>query len=92
MADINIVQDHQLSAEQARAAAQQVAGKLAAEFDLACQWEGDVLRFERSGVAGALTLGQNQARMELKLGFLYSAFSSAIESKIADKMRRVFAG
>jgi putative polyhydroxyalkanoate system protein len=92
MADINIVQDHQLSAEQARAAAQQVADKLAAEFDLACQWEGDVLRFERSGVAGALTLGQNQARMELKLGFLYSAFSSAIESKIADKMRRVFAG
>ena len=91
MADINIVQDHQLSAEQARAAAQQVADKLAAEFDLSCQWDGDVLRFERSGVEGALTLGRNQARMQLKLGFLYSAFSSAIESKIADKMRRVFA-
>jgi len=92
MADINIVQDHQLSAEQARAAANQVADKLAAEFDLACQWDGDVLRFERSGVDGTLTLAQNQARMQLKLGFLYSAFSSAIESKIADKMRKVFAG
>jgi len=92
MADINIVQDHQLSAEQARAAAQQVADKLAVEFDLSCQWDGDVLRFERSGVEGALTLGARQARMQLKLGFLYSAFSSAIEGKIADKMRKVFAG
>lgn len=92
MADINIVQDHQLSAEQARAAANQVADKLAAEFDLACQWDGDVLRFERSGVDGTLTLAPRQARMQLKLGFLYSAFSSAIESKIADKMRKVFAG
>lgn len=92
MADIHIVQDHQLSAEQARAAANQVADKLAAEFDLACQWDGDVLRFERSGVDGTLTLAPRQARMQLKLGFLYSAFSSAIESKIADKMRKVFAG
>ncbi|WP_295995333.1 polyhydroxyalkanoic acid system family protein [Rugamonas sp.] len=92
MADINIVQDHQLSEEQARAAAQQVADKMAQEFDLACQWDGDVLRFERSGVEGALTLGRSQAQMQIKLGFLYSAFASAIEGKIAAKMRQVFAG
>jgi putative polyhydroxyalkanoate system protein len=92
VADINIVQEHTLTPLKAREAAQQVADKLAQEFDLAYQWEGDVLRFERSGVAGALTLGQQQAHMSLKLGFLYSAFASVIESKAADKMRKVFSG
>jgi putative polyhydroxyalkanoate system protein len=92
MADINIVQEHQLTPSLARDAAQKVADKLASEFDLACRWDGDVLRFERSGVEGALTLSHTQAQMEIKLGFLYSAFSAAIESKVADKMRKVFAG
>jgi putative polyhydroxyalkanoate system protein len=92
VADINIVQEHTLTPQKAREAAQQVADKLAQEFDLAYQWEGDVLRFERSGVAGALTLDQHQARMSLKLGFLYSAFATVIQSKATEKMRKVFSG
>ena len=91
MADINIVQQHKLTAEKARAAAQQVADKLAQEYDLSCAWEGDVLRFERSGVDGALTLEKDQAQLNLKLGFMLSAFAPMIEDKIADKMRKVFA-
>ena len=56
MADIQIVQENNLSPERARAAAQQVADKVAAEFGMQWRWDGDVLRFERSGVEGALTL------------------------------------
>jgi putative polyhydroxyalkanoate system protein len=91
MADIQIVQEHNLSPERARAAAQQVADKVAAEFGMACRWDGDVLRFERSGVEGALTLQEQRAALRIKLGFLMSAFGPAIEAKVADKMRRVFA-
>ena len=91
MADINIVQEHNLAPEQARAAARQVADKLAEQFELECRWDGDVLRFERSGVDGALTLEPTQARLHIALGFPLSAFSSQIESKVADKMRKVFA-
>ena len=90
MADIQIVQEHNLSPERARAAAQQVADKVAAEFGMAWRWEGDVLRFERSGVEGALTLGEQRAALRIKLGFLMGAFASTIETKAADKMRRVF--
>ncbi|KHA78789.1 polyhydroxyalkanoic acid system protein [Janthinobacterium lividum] len=90
MADINIVQQHKLTAEKAREAAQQVADKLAQEYDLACAWDGDVLRFERSGVNGALTLEKEQAQLQIKLGFMLSAFASTIEGKIAEKMRKVF--
>jgi putative polyhydroxyalkanoate system protein len=90
MADIRIVQAHSLSAEKARAAAAQVADKLARDYELACKWDGDVLRFERSGVKGALTLHEEKAEMKISLGFLMGAFSSAIEAKVADKMRTVF--
>jgi len=92
MADINIVQDHHLTHKKAREAAEQVADKLAEEFDLNCEWEGDVLRFERSGVSGSLTLHKHQAQMHIKLGFLFSAFSSTIEQKVTEKMKKVFAG
>ncbi|MEG1055950.1 MAG: polyhydroxyalkanoic acid system family protein, partial [Janthinobacterium sp.] len=89
--DINIVQQHKLTAAKAREAAQQVADKLAQEYDLACAWDGDVLRFERSGVDGSLTLEKEQAQLQIKLGFMLSAFASTIEGKIAEKMRKVFA-
>jgi putative polyhydroxyalkanoate system protein len=91
MADINIVQDHDLTPIKAREAAQQVADKLAREYELACRWDGDVLRFERSGVEGTLMLAERQARLQIKLGFLFGAFASTIESRISEKMRKVFA-
>jgi putative polyhydroxyalkanoate system protein len=90
MAEISIVQEHRLSPEQAREAAQKVADKLARDYDLVCEWEENVLRFERSGVQGALTLQEQQAEMVIELGFLMSAFAAAIEAKVAENMRKVF--
>jgi len=91
MSEISIVQEHNLSPEQARAAAQQVAQRIASEYGLACKWEGDdVLRFERSGVEGALTLEDQRAAMRIRLGFFMGAFAPAIEAKVAEKMRKVF--
>ncbi len=92
MAAIHIVQDHTLTPEQARAAAQQVADKIAREYGLTCAWKGNVLQFQRSGVDGELTLSGTQAQMVIRLGFLMSAFGSAIEAKVREKMARVFAG
>ena len=90
MPDISITQAHSLSQTDARAAAQKVADKLAREYGLQCRWEGDVLRFARSGVEGALTLGERQVALRIKLGFLMSAFASTIETKVAESMRTVF--
>jgi putative polyhydroxyalkanoate system protein len=91
MADISIVQEHALTPGMARAAAQKVADKIATEYGLACRWDGDVLRFERSGVQGSLTLEAERAAMRIQLGFLMGAFASTIEAKVAESMRRVFA-
>lgn len=90
MADIHIVQAHSLSPEAARAAAQKVAETLTEQYQLACSWEGDVLRFKSAAAEGALVLEPRQAQMQIRLGFLFGAFSSAIESKVATDMRKVF--
>lgn len=90
MADINIVHEHALTPKKAREAAQKVADKIAEEYDLECEWEGDVLYFERSGVKGSMTLEKQQVQMVIKLGFLMSAFSSTIEAKVTENMKKVF--
>lgn len=90
MADISIVQEHALNPDRARAAAQTVADKMAADYGLALTWDGDVLRFERGGVNGALTLEAQRAVMQIELGFPMGMMASAIESKVAEKMRKVF--
>jgi putative polyhydroxyalkanoate system protein len=90
MADIQIVHEHKLDRDAARAAAQKVADKLAKEYGLGCRWDGDVLRFERSGVEGALTLEDQRAALRIKLGLFASAFASTIEAKVAQNMRKVF--
>jgi putative polyhydroxyalkanoate system protein len=90
MAEINIVQQHHLTPEQARAAAEQMAGKLAEQFELACRWDGDVLRFERSGVQGTLTLRPQQAQLQMALGFPYSVMAAQVEAKVAEKMQKLF--
>lgn len=90
MSEISIVQEHKLTPEQARAAAQQVAQRIAAEYDLACKWDGDVLRFERSGVEGALHLEGQRAALRIRLGLFMGMFAPAIEAKVTEKMRKVF--
>jgi putative polyhydroxyalkanoate system protein len=90
MAEIRIVHPHALTPKKAREAAQKVVDKIADEYDLECEWEGDVLYFERSGVDGSMTLEEKQVQMVIKLGFLMSAFSSTIEAKIKENLAKVF--
>lgn len=90
MADIHIVQPHALSLEQAKIAASQVTEKLSREYQLACRWDGDILRFKRSGVAGELVLTDGQAAVDVRLGFLMGAFAPAIREKLRTSMKKVF--
>jgi len=90
MVDISIVQSHSMAPDMARAAAQQVADKVAADFGMECKWHGPVLRFEGSGVDGALIVGENDARIEITLPAMMKAFAPMVQEKLASKMRKVF--
>jgi putative polyhydroxyalkanoate system protein len=91
MADICIIQSHELAQQHARAAAQKVADQMAAEFGMLSEWRGDVLVFQRSGVSGQLTLSAQLAHLEISLGFLLKSFAPTIRDKAAMKMRTIFA-
>jgi len=91
MADISITQEHNLAMPAARAAAQQVADRLQKDFGLTCRWEGDSLRFDGSGVEGALALHEREAAVQIRLAFPMSMMASTIRQKVADKLRTTFA-
>ncbi len=90
MTVIRITRAHRLPPEQARSAAQQIADRMVNEFEMKTQWNGDVLAFERSGVSGTLALRESEAQVEVKLDFLFKAFASTLEEKIARNMDKAF--
>jgi len=92
MADISITQAHKLPHKKAKAAAQKVADQMAQEYDMTSEWDGDVLLFKRAGVSGTLALHANVAQLDINLGFLMKAFAPTIETRVAEKMKKVFSG
>ncbi len=92
MADITLVEDHALSMDGARSAAQKVADQMTADYEMACSWEGDVLAFKRSGVSGTLALTEGRAQLDINLGFMLKGFRSKIEEQVGRNMRKLFSG
>ncbi len=82
MSTIDISHAHSLPADKARNAIEEVARKLEERFDMSSSWEGETLRFSRSGVDGAIELLPSQVRVTAELGFLLSAMKGMVESEI----------
>ncbi|MFM1990628.1 MAG: hypothetical protein RJA99_3585 [Pseudomonadota bacterium] len=82
MSTIDFKRDHALGLKKAKAAAQRVADEMEREFGMAHEWEGNVLRFSRTGVSGEMTIGKDHVELHAKLGFLLSAFRGRIEETL----------
>ncbi len=91
MADIEIRRIHHLGLAEAREAADRMADKLGRKFDLKGSWDGDVMRFERPGVTGALTVGPKELHLSVALGFLLKAMKGSIEQAIQHELDSLFA-
>ncbi len=79
---IDIRHSHSLSPVKARKAVEEVAKKLSERFEFDYAWDGDDMRFTRSGVDGKISLLPEALQVTAKLGFLFSAFQGAIEKEI----------
>lgn len=86
MSTIDIRRAHTLDPSHARQAAETLAEDLSRQFDVDYHWEGDVLRFRRSGVKGQLTLSDSQLHVQLELGMLLRPFKSRIEQEIHSQL------
>ena len=82
MAEIHIQRRHAMPLKKARDAANDFARRLNEKFELESEWEGDALHFERSGVSGRLMLTRNDVTIDLKPGFLLSAFAGKMEGSV----------
>ena len=90
MSEIHLRRKHTIGMRKAKVAAQKVADDLAEEYGIEARWEGDLLRFSRSGVHGALKVTRTEVVLDAKLGFLLSAFRARIEEHISENFDRYF--
>lgn len=91
MARIHLQREHTLGLKKAKAAAQKVADEMSREFGMTCEWEGNTLYFERTGVTGELCVSKSQIEMTAELGFLLSAFKARIEEQVHRNFDAYFA-
>lgn len=90
MTDISVRQVHRLSPDSAKAAARKMADRMAAEYDMAADWDGNKLNFKRSGLSGTLVLHEKKVQLDVTLGALLAIFAVSIEEKIVQQMNKVF--
>jgi putative polyhydroxyalkanoate system protein len=82
MAKISIGRHHHLSHQKAKNAAERLASDLEKRFDLAWNWEGDHVHFERPGLSGSMHVGRSEITLDVKLGLLLTPLKPAIEREI----------
>jgi putative polyhydroxyalkanoate system protein len=89
MALIHITRKHSLTREQARGKIDEMARQLADEFKVKHGWDGDVLRFKRSGATGAIALGDEAVDVKVKLGVVLAPMKGKIEKAIIEGLDKV---
>lgn len=82
MSEIQICRMHGKSLPEAREAAERLAAELREDLDMNYAWDGNVLRFKRSGVTGELAVDDREVAIRVKLGLLLTAFKPVIEQEI----------
>ena len=82
MHSIDIKRSHNLELAKAKKAVQKVANHIAEKFDVDCEWDGNTLNFQRSGVDGHIKVNPKSIHVFADLGFFLSALKSPIEREI----------
>lgn len=89
MADIRIARPHVFPLSRARAAAQDAADELSKEYALTCNWQGDTLHFQRSGVQGSIEVSPSQIAVEIRLGLLLKGVRKTIEQRVSRRLEEL---
>ena len=89
MADIDVRRVHAQGVEGARKVADKLAADLGRKFDLRGDWKGNILHFERPGVAGSLAVGERDLHLTVALGFLLKAMKGSIERAVLGELDKL---
>ncbi|MDI9244331.1 polyhydroxyalkanoic acid system family protein [Marinobacter sp. CHS3-4] len=92
MSVIDIRRAHSLDKSHARDAAEALAKDLSEQFDVNYEWDGNLLRFKRSGVKGKLDISEQDLHIHLELGLMLRPFKSRIEQEIHSQLDKLTGG
>lgn len=84
MANIHITRKHNLSHKKAREKVEEIAKDLQGKLGASYHWEGDSLRFHRSGASGSIDVGKDVVEVNVKLAMLLAPMKGIIENSIHD--------
>jgi len=87
---ISIKRRHKLPHKKAKAAAEKIARDLNKRFELAYEWDGDDIAFERPGLSGTLRVGKTEVHLDVELSFLLLALKGPIEREIKKELDELF--
>ena len=82
MSRIDMCALHTMNHEEAQKAADELAGDLAEKFSIDYGWDEDAIHFERPGVHGTISVGEDEIRIQAELGIFLALLKSRIEEEI----------
>ena len=82
MSVIDMHAEHDMSREEAQAAADRLAADLAQKFSINYDWHGDHIHFDRPGVDGTITVRESEIRIKAHLGLMLMFLKGRIEDEI----------
>ena len=88
MADIQVKRNHKLGLEEARRAAEEIAENLKERLQTAYHWDGEHLRFKRSGAEGYLWVTEDIIEITITLGLMFKPMRGLIEGKVVEFLDR----
>lgn len=90
MATIDINRSHTLSIQEAREAVNAIAAELTRELNVTSSWDGDTLRFHRSGADGTIRISGNDVRFQADLSLLLRPLKTTISNQVQQYFDRYF--
>jgi len=88
--DIHIERQHSLGLSEARTIARQWMRRTEESYGLAWSYDegeaGDVARFTRAGIDGAMEVGADRLALRATLGAFYGSFAGLIEERLRRKL------
>lgn len=89
MATISIARKHALSHKKAKSVAEKIAKDLHKRFELAYEWDGDHVDFERPGISGRMLVGRDRIALDVSLGWLLTPLKPTIEREITAQLDKL---
>lgn len=89
MAHIHIKQQHDLTHDEARKRVEEIARDLRKRLNADYRWDGDSLRFQRSGASGSIHVGDDFIELKVKLGMMLAPMKGKIERSIRENLHVV---